>query len=240
VPAPVEVAGEELGQPEIETHEKEGFLSALEKRPDILRRLKEIERLDLESKIARNKTLPAVDLFASYSHKGLGGEYNDAMDDIASNDFENWEVGLNLSYPIGNREARNEYLRTRLRLKGSHARLALLKEEVLNEIRAAIRLLDVSAKKIEVASRGRDLAEEQLRTLLKRKEVGLATTRDVLEGEEDLAEARTELTGALADYNKAVTDYLRGTGKLLEHEGVRFTAAVDPDDESSLLGMDPQ
>lgn len=238
VPAPVEVAGEELGQPAIESDEEQGLRSALEKRPDILRRLKEIERLALESKIARNRTLPALDLFASYSHKGLGGDYDDALDDIASGELENWEVGLNFSYPIGNREARNEYLRTRLRLKGNHARLAQLKEEVLREIRAAIRLLEVSGKKIEVASRGRDLAEEQLRTLLKRKEVGLATTRDVLEGEEDLAEARTEFTAALADYNKAVTDYLRGSGQLLEHEGVWFTAPVEAEGEDSLLGMD--
>jgi outer membrane protein TolC len=91
---------------------------------------------------------------------------------------------------------------------------------------------------IEVASRGRDLAEEQLRTLLKRKDVGLATTRDVLEGEEDLAEARTELTAAFADYNKAVTDYLRVTGQLLEHAGVRFTAAVEADRDGSLLGVE--
>jgi outer membrane protein TolC len=143
-----------------------------------------------------------------------------------------------ISYPIGNREARNEYMRTRLRLKGNQVRLEQLKEEVFKEIRASIRRLDVSSKMIEVASRGRDLAEEQLRTLLKRKDVGLATTRDVLEGEEDLAEARTEHTAALADYNKAVTDYLRVTGQLLEHAGVRFTATVEADGDGSLLGVE--
>jgi outer membrane protein TolC len=236
----IQVAEEPLGQPEIVVDEERGFASALEKRPDILRRIKEIERLGLERKIARNQTLPALDLSGSYSHRGLGGDYEDDLDDVGSDEFRNWEILARLSYPIGNREARNELLRTRLRLQGSHARLAQLKEEVLREIRAAIRLLDVSGKKIEVASRGRDLAEEQLRTLLKRKEVGLATTRDVLEGEEDLAEARTELTAAFADYNKAVTDYLRVTGQLLEHVGIRFTAAVEADGDGVLLGVGGQ
>ena len=234
----IQVAEEPLGQPEIVVDEERGFASALEKRPDVLRRMKEIERVDLERKIARNQTLPAVDLSASYSHRGLGGDYNDDLDDIASDEFRNWEIMARISYPIGNREARNEYLRTRLRLKGNQARLEQLKEEVFKEIRASIRRLDVSSKMIEVASRGRDLAEEQLRTLLKRKDVGLATTRDVLEGEEDLAEARTEHTAAFADYNKAVTDYLRVTGQLLEHAGVRFTAAVEADRDGSLLGVE--
>jgi len=233
----VEVADEPLGQPELETAEESGLRAALEKRPDLLRRIKEIERLNLESRIARNQLLPAVDLAASYSHVGLGVDFDPAMDDIFSRDFENWEVGLSVSYPIGNREARNDYLRTRQQLKGRHALLGQLREQIGREIRDAIRLLDVSRKKIEVTGRGRDLAEEKLRTLLKRKEVGLATTRDVLEGEEDLALARTDQIAALADYNKAVTAYLRVTGQLLEHEGIRLVGPVDAEGDRPLFDM---
>lgn len=227
--AAVEVADEPLGQPELKVDVAEGFRTALEKRPELLRRRQEIERLDLESRIARNQLLPAVDLSGSYAHVGLGQEYSDDLDDLGSRDFRNWEVGLTVSYPLGNREARNEYLRTRQRLKGRHALLGQLQEEISTEVRSAVRLLDVNRKKIEVAGRGRDLAEEKLRTLLKRMEVGLATTRDVLEGEEDLALARTDQITALADYNKAVTEYLRATGQLLEHEGIQLAAPVDAD-----------
>jgi outer membrane protein TolC len=188
-----------LGQPALDAAEEKGFHAALEKRPDLLRRVKAIERLNLENRIAHNQLLPSVDLSGSYGHVGLGQDYSSDLDDIASKNFRNWEVGLTVSYPLGNREARNEYLRSQLRLKGEHARLAQLREDTRKEIRAAIRLLEVSRKKIEVAARGRDLAEEKLRTLLKRKEVGLATTRDILEGEEDLALARTDQITALAD-----------------------------------------
>lgn len=233
----VEVADEPLGQPALEVTDEKGFRSALEKRPDLLRRMKEIERLNLENRIARNQLLPAVDLSGSYAHVGLGQDYSSDLDDIASNNFRNWEVGLAVSYPIGNREAHNEYLRTRQRLKGRHALLAQLREEISKEVRGAIRLLEVSRKKIEVASRGRDLSEEKLRSLLKRKEVGLATTRDVLEGEEDLALARTDQITSLADYNKAVTEYLRVSGQLLEHEGIRLVGPVDAEGDRPLFDM---
>ena len=73
--------------------------------------------------------------------------------------------------------------------------------------------------------------------MIKRKEVGLATTRDVLEGEEDLALARTDQIASLADYNRAVTEYLRVTGMLLESQEIRLAGLPDPERERPLLEM---
>ena len=67
--------------------------------------------------------------------------------------------------------------------------------------------------------------------------MGLATTRDVLEGEEDLALARTDQIAALADYNRAITEYLRVTGLLLEDAGVRLIGPVDARGEGPLFDM---
>lgn len=234
---PLEVVEGELDAPALQTDEEEGLRAAFVKRPELLRQQKSIERVGLEQEVARNQLMPRVDLGASYAHKGFGQEYSDDMDLLVQEDLRNWEIGINLSYPLGNREARNEYQRSRLRLNGEHARLAQLREDARKEIRAAIRLLDVSQKQIETARRGRELAEEKLRTLLKRMEVGLATTRDVLEGEEDLALARTDLTASLADYNRAATEYLRATGLLLEREGIHFAGPVDAGSEQPLFDM---
>jgi outer membrane protein TolC len=182
--------------------------------------------------------LPSLDLSASYGHRGLGEDYSDNLRDLGSDDFRNWEVGLTLSYPLGNREARHEYRRSEFERKGREAQLSQLKNQVRTEVQAAIRLLRVSRKKIDVTASELDFAEEKLRTLLKRKEVGLATTRQVLEGEEDYALAQTDQSAALSDYNKAVTEYLKVTGQLLEQEHVRFVDAFD-DESQSLLGYAP-
>lgn len=235
MPDGLSVADVPLGQPDLETDEARAMQTALEARPDLLRRAAEIVRLGIERQVAHNQLLPALDLTGSYSHRGLGESYSKDIEDVRNGDLNSWEIGLRLSYPLGNRDARYEYLRTEQRLKGRHAQQAQLREEVRTEIRSAIRLLDVSRKKIEVTSKGRVLAEEKLRTLLKRKEVGLATTRQVLEGEEDLALARTDHTAALTDYNNAVTDYLRVSGQLLQAEGVRFVESLAARGEKPLL-----
>lgn len=234
---PLQTGDEPLQVVPMKTDAEAGYRTALVGRPDIQQQLRDIERLEIEQKVADNQRLPSLDLAASYSHRGLGKDFSNDWEDISSSRYPNWQIGLNLSYPLGNRAAANEVLRDRVRRKALEARLGQLQEQVRNDIQSAIRLLEVSRKKVEVSSRGRDLAEEKLRTLLKRKEVGLATTRDVLQGEDDLAQARTTEISSLADYNKAVTQYLQVTGQLLDHEGVKFAGATDPESDARLLQM---
>jgi outer membrane protein TolC len=232
------LADDPVGIPEVEADLSDGYRQALVKRPDVQRRLRNIERLELQSRIARNALLPALDLAASYGHAGLGQNYSNDLDDLGSDRFRNWEIGLTLSYPLGNREARHEYRRSEFERKGRQAQLGQLKNQVHTEVQAAIRLLSVSRKKIDVTASGMAFAEEKLRTLLKRKEVGLATTRQVLEGEEDYALAQTDHAAALSDYNKSVTEYYKVTGRLLEEEHVRFVGDFD-NESQSLLGLEP-
>lgn len=222
----------------LEVNEVDGLQSALQWRPDVLRRIREIERLELSERVAKNRSLPELNLGASYGHSGLARSYRDDLEDLASGSYPNWEVGLTFSYPLENTEARNELLRTRILLRGNRTLLGQLRAEIRKEIRAASRDLEVSRKKIDVTDLSTRLARERLQTLLKRKEVGLATTRDVLEGEEDLAQSRTDHIAAVADYNAAVTEYLRATGLLLEREGIRIAEEIDPDSEHPLVRME--
>ncbi len=235
---PVAPAELELERQPVHFSEEQGFAAALRQRPEIMQQMRRIERLDIEGEVARNQVLPRVDLAAEYSHRGLDDRYADTVGDLADDDLANWQVGVELSYPVGNRAARNELTRVRLLRRQQSVLLNQLKEEVRTEIRAALRQIEVSDKIVDVTRSGRRLAEEKLDNLLKRQKVGLATTRDVLEGEQDLAAARFDETAALADYNNAVTDYLRVSGLLLEQAGVRFIAQVRKDEDGPLLGME--
>jgi outer membrane protein TolC len=233
IPGPVVLAQQTLGQPEMAVDVDRAFLVALVKRPDLQARLREIERLELESRLRRNDLLPELDLTGSYGHSGLGPTYGDDLQNVSHGDYPNWEVGLTLSYPLGNREARYAYRRALLLLRGQRARVQQFKHEIRQEILAAIRALDVNREMIDVTASNVEFAKEKLRILLKRQEVGLATTRDVIEGEDDLDEARTGWITALADYNKAITRYYQVTGLLLEEAGVRFSG--DFEDEARPL-----
>ena len=97
----ISLAEEQVGIPEVKADLSEGYRQALVKRPDVQRRLRNIELLELQSRIARNAILPALDLAASYGHAGLGQEYSDDLDDLGSDRFRNWEIGSDFVLSLG-------------------------------------------------------------------------------------------------------------------------------------------
>lgn len=225
---------EPLPQTELTTDEAADVAAALELRPDLAQQRQELALLDVRERLARQRQLPALDLNASYGRRGLGGDYGKDLDTLASEDLDNWQVGLAFRYPLGNRLAEGTALQLKLQRDAARSRLLQQHEEVRREVRTAIRQLDIGRQRLAVTEKGLQLAEERLRSLIKRREVGLATTRDVLEGETDRNRAHADHTAARTGYAQAVTDYLRATGRLLDHEGIRI-AAADPDRDRPLF-----
>ena len=224
---------------DFEVDEDDGVSSGILKRPDVIRRTRQIEKNRAEQSLARNSLLPELNVVAAYSQNGLSDNKSNSIDMVKEGDYDSWEVGVEFSYPLFNIESRNELKRADVELKQQRALLAQLHNEVRNEVRAAIRRIDVNRKKTEVAKKGHDLATEKLRILLKSREVGLATTRDVLDGGEDLASARNDQITSVSDFFKSITEYLRATGTLLESENIVFSGDEYSSDNQSLFHVVP-
>jgi outer membrane protein TolC len=105
-------------------------------------------------------------------------------------------------------------------LDQNRVRLQGLKERIVNEVRSAWRELAARIKQQEVAQRGKAYAEERFRAFQKRNEVGLATTRDLLDVEQELALARSNLIAARTDSAVASYRLRRATGQILAREGI--------------------
>lgn len=232
----LEVAGEPLPGLDALPTEEAAVAEALAKRPELARQRQNLERLAVSEEVARNRTRARLDLSASYAQKGLDSTPGGGIGDALGPENRNWQVGLNYAFPLGNRAAESNLAIQRHQLGAARSELQRLQIEVRREVRSALRQLDIGKSRLAVSAKGRELAEEKLRTLLKRREVGLATTRDVLEGETDLQRARSDQSSAQTDYLVAVTDLLRASGRLLDHEGVTFLAA-DADSEQPYVRL---
>jgi len=77
-------------------------------------------------------------------------------------------------------------------------------------------------QEIESASASVRLAEQNVDAERKRYDNGLSTSFQVLEIQEDLTEARSRLVASVAGYRRALAEYYRSTGRLLEAEGVEL------------------
>jgi len=190
-------------------------------RPDIRELKRNLDIAELQTRVYRNKSLPDLTLNASTALTGLDRTYPRDMDKVGTFDYPVWSIGLNLAYPLGNNAADNDYRKSRLKSEQIALQIRSLEESAINDVRTAVRAIAASFKQIEVTDRGRAFAEERLRSFIRKNEVGLATTKDVLDVENDLNTAKNNQVQALVDYNNAITRLWQVTGEVLERDGIR-------------------
>ena len=207
--------------------------TAFVERPEIATQRLAIERSGIEAAFFRNQKRPTLDLAVGYNTTGgnvvgidpvtelpIGGGFSDALEQLTGFDFYGWSVRLVFGYPLQNRTARAQSTIAELDVERTETELADLESVVRTEVRAAVRGLDTAAKQIEAARASRTLQERNLDAERKRYENGMSTSFQITEIQEDLTLARSREVSAIANYRRALTEYYRATGTLLERNGV--------------------
>lgn len=189
-------------------------------RPDIRELKRSLDISELQTRVFSNNTKPDLSLSLSGSLVGQGHSYNRDMENLGSFDYPAWSVGLTFTYPLGNNAAENDYRKSRLKNAQTALQIRSLEENAKTEVLSSIRSITSTFKQIEVADRGRSFAEERLRAFMRKNRVGLATTKDVLDVENDLADVKNNQIAAAVAHDNAITRFLQVTGQLLDQEGV--------------------
>jgi len=146
------------------------------------------------------------------------------MDQIGTTNFPVWFVGLQFAYPLGNNAAENEYAKNKLKLEQTRTRIRGLESNVSARSRWPSEGLSPTTSSWTWQSR-EGICEERLKAFNKKNEVGLATTKDLLEVERELVLAKNNQIKALTGYVDAITELWRATGELLDREGIKLGAA---------------
>jgi len=218
---------------------------ALVKRPAILRQELEMQRLQQNVKVAKNRALPRLDLTGSYAFGGLSGTstiegpdgepitirdgWGDAATQVFNFDFPAWTVGLTYSMPIGNHQAKELLARTRWERDRTGAQLAALKQQITREVRFSVRSLEDGAAAIDAAVAARHLAERNLEAEQTKFNNGLSTNFQVSEIQDAAATAQFSEIRARVNYRKALAIYYGSTGTFLESKSVEIADPGAPD-----------
>ncbi len=189
-------------------------------RPDLKAQRLNLETLDLQTRVAHNRIMPDLTFNANAALTGLEKDYSRDMKKVGSGEYPIWAVGLQFSYPIGNQAAKNDFIKSRLSSEQAQVQLKSLEDSIRNEVRIAIRGIRANYLQLDVADRGLAYAEERLRAYIKKNEVGLATTKEVVDVQNDLVAAKTNQLRARAEYTISIALLWRATGELLEREGI--------------------
>ena len=195
---------------------EEAIDAALQRRPELLQANKNIETSELNVKFAKNQLLPNLSFQGTSGLTGLSNDVGGMIKNNFSGDFYNYGAGLLLSYPIGNRSAVSQYNKRQLEASNAQASLQSLRQQVIVAIREAVRRVQTDFKRIETTRSARIMSEKQLQAEQERLNVGLSTTRFVLDFQRDLAIARGNEFRAIVDYNKSLSNLARQKATTLE------------------------
>lgn len=186
--------------------------SAMTARPEIEALQLQLRNQRLSEKIAKNRLFPSLEFVGSLGLNGLGKDFPDEADQIESGSFNQWEAGLVLSFPIGNQAARSELQREHIKRKQAMFDQKKLIQQITLETKEGLRRVKTDLQRIKATRRARELAKEQLAAGNERFKLGLLSSHDLLEFQDDLADTKGNEIKAIIDYNKSLAnlDYVSG------------------------------
>lgn len=216
---------------------------ALDARLDLAESRKQLQANDLSLKLLGNQRLPAADVSASYGLQGIGGArlirdntlggqvvgtipggYADALRLLRDRDFPQWNLALNLSYPIGASLADANFARAQITVRQTQAQIRALELQVATDVTNAALLVESNQKRVDAARAARQLVQRRLEAETSKFEVGLSTNFFVVQAQRDLAEAENIELRTRLDYQKSIVNFDRVQETSLGSAGISVVA----------------
>ena len=201
--------------------------AALRDRADLARARTGVASAEANIALSTSQRLPDVRVNASYLASGLGGtevlrtggfpgviagpggvtRFGKVLDQLVSNDYPTWSVGVSVSYPIGRSTDEANLAKNRLERAQAAERVKSAEARVVQQVRNVAWRIEMNAKRIEVARAARQLADERLDTERKRFDVGMSTSFLVIQAQRDLAQAKQTELAAVLGYDLALVEF---------------------------------
>ncbi len=221
---------------------------AMQSQPDIVQQRLNVRIRQLELTVAENQLKPNLDINGLYRMNGIGENLGDALDQLATADFRDWQFGANLSVPLGRRAAHaGVFAADRKLLKDSE----LLQQQVFSvyhDLVSSRQRLDYAYRQFEEAEKRLAVAEEwvqgaRLRYQNPNPNDGgqnwlLENLNDYLDAIRFKTRAASEMAELLAEYNIELSRIEQIKGTLLDFFGVHF--AGDPCRQGGRLPVEGQ
>ena len=176
-----------------------------------LRQLTYLERRKILVSFNRNQLWPRIDLQASYGLNGTAGNFGDLVDNATSGDSREWAIGVVVSIPLGNRVARANYHTSRLDSDQAVLNLKVLEQNIVVQVRNAVRLVQSNLKRVDASRVASRLADESLKAEQEKLKAGTSTSFLVLQAQAQLSAAQSAEVRARADYSKSLVDLARSS-----------------------------
>ncbi|MFZ9315453.1 MAG: TolC family protein, partial [Burkholderiaceae bacterium] len=192
---------------------------AMDRREDLRRAKLDLEREGIQLAYAKNQRLPRLDLVATYGINGLEYSASRALGYSRMEDYPNWTLGLQLTFPLENRQAKADFSAASLRQKDALLALKALEVGIANDVDTSLKLRQSA---LERWGWWQASATREVRHVTVEREkfrAGRSDIREVLLREERLINAQLAAIEQQASVVKAEALLQASQGILLEKYG---------------------
>lgn len=205
-----------------ELNEASLFQNALQFRADYLQSQKELELDEIELDFVRNQAKPRLDFVTSTGFNGLEGDAYNAFAVGPSEPYVDFTVGLIISRPWNNSQARARVREIRKRRMQSVMEIRRLEHDTSFQIRTAVDSLEQLKRRLEASIKIREYFEIEVEEEELQLEKGNRSIYDTLQFYSDLSDAKTRELSILTEMNKALVQLYTVDGSLLNRLGIEL------------------
>ena len=209
---------------------RDTILTAAANRPDLQSLRISVDNQNIKVNVAKNATLPQLDLQAQLSFYGLDSGAGNAYSEVFNGEYINHLIGLSFEQPLDNRFAKAGYRSSRLQRVAAITTYNKAIQQVILEVKTAMRKVATNAALVSANKSFRIAQAENLRALGVEEDTlaGLTPTflNLKLQTQAGLANARiAEFTSAV-NFNSALASLYLASGTTLEMHQIIFDDAV--------------
>ncbi len=225
--------------------DKEALVAdALRVRPDLLNQRQQLDIDDIILRASSDALRPDLQLFGNYSAQGRGGPtvqrqtifnpdgttspisrvipggFNDALGQMWGFGFPIIGGGIQLRLPIKDRAASANYADAVVSKRLDQLRVRTIEQNVRLDVLNAVNQVENSRASVDLAKIAADLAQKRVEADQKRYELGTITLFFLLDSQNALTQAQSDLVTQSVQYRRNLLNLYRRTGTLLIERGI--------------------
>jgi outer membrane protein TolC len=219
------------------------LIESLSRREEIRRQKWQVQRRELELVASRNFLLPRLDAVGRYRWRGLGHNlidddrqpvrFDNAFQDLTTGDFQEWQLGIEMTMPVGFRRGHAAVRQAELQVARERAMLEQIERDIAHDLSAAVAEVDRAYATSQSNYNRRGAAREYLAALEaryqradQREQVQLLDL--LLDAQRRLADAESAYFRSLLEYSLAIKAVHYQKGSLLEFNQVYLSEGLWP------------
>lgn len=216
------------------------LVEALSRREELRRQKWQIKKREVELEANKNFLMPKLDVMGRYRWRGFGndlvpmggtGEFNNALSDLVSGRFQEYQAGVELSFPIGFRKAYAAIRHSEMQLARERAILHEQERSVVYDLSNACSEVERAYTLVETNLNRRMAAAEQVAAIeaTYETETDTATLHLLLDAQRRLAESEASYFRSLVEYQLAIKNVQLEKGTLLDYNEIYLNEGAWPD-----------